>query len=262
MKDIIDFTEKMSIYELLALIISVVALIAPIINWAWKKWIKKAQLHYMSNGTATLFFNQSGSYLRIDGVYEAFIKAVSIKNISISVKRKRDDAKLNLSWSYFISPVNQNLVGNYVQTTEKAHPFRIEVDSIACAFIEFADPFDSAGKVFRLSTKELFAQVQQATVLYREYDEAVAAYRKTSEYAQAKNIIEKDFFWEIGKYDIVICTEFGKEKKEFCFSMFVDEESQKKLHENVDESLIAPLKKEYGVPWCFQNSTVEITEKN
>lgn len=261
MKDIIDFTDKMSIYELLALIISMVALVVPIINWAWKKWIKKAKLHYMSNGTANLFFNQSGSYLRIDGVYEALNKAVSIKNISISVKRRRDDAKLNLSWSYFISPVYQNLVGKYVQTTEKSHPFRIDVDSIACAFIEFADPFDSAGKGFRLCTKELFDQAKQSTMFFNNYYEAVEAYRKIPEYSKAKNTIEKHFFWEIGKYDIMICAEFGKEKKEFCFSMSVDEESHTKLYENVDESLVAPLKKEYGVDWNFQNATVEIVEK-
>ena len=261
MKDMIDFTTKMSIYELLALIVSVVALVAPIIKWVWKKWIKKVQLNYLPNGTASLFFNQSGSYLRIDGVYEAINKAVSIKNITISVKRKRDDAKLNLSWSCFISPVNQSLVGNYVQTTEKAHPFRIDVDSIACAFIEFADPFDSAGKAFRLNTKELFARAQKSTVFHRNYDEAVVAYCKTTEYSQAIKNVEKDFFWEIGKYDIVICAEFGKEKKEFCFSMSVDEESHTKLRENVIESLVAPLKKEYGIAWHFQNATVEIMEK-
>lgn len=262
MGDIIDFTTKMSIYELLALIVSVVALIAPIIKWAWKKWVKKAQLNYLTNGTANLFFNQSGSYLRIDGVYEASNKAVSIKNITVSVKRKRDDAKLNLSWSCFISPVNQNLVGNYIQTTEKAHPFRIDVDSIMCAFIEFADPFDSFGKAFRLSTKDLFAQAQKSSVFYKNYDDAVAAYRKTKEYLQSINIVEKDFFWEIGKYDIVICAEFGKEKKEFCFAMSIDEENHKKLHENIDESLVAPLKKEYGIAWNFQNVVVEIVGEN
>lgn len=262
MKEMIDFTAKMSIYELLALIVSVVSLFAQIIKWAWKKWFKKAQLNYLPNGTANLFFNQSGSYLRIDGVYEALNKAVSIKNITISVKRKRDDAKLNLSWSYFISPVSQNLVGNYVQTTEKAHPFRIDVDSIACAFIEFADPFDSSGKAFRLSTKELFAQAQQSSGIYKNYDDAVEAYRKTKEYLQSMNTVEKDFFWEIGKYDVVIGAEFGKEKKEFCFSMSIDEEIHKKLYENIDESLVAPLKKAYGVAWNFQNAVVEIAAEN
>ena len=44
MKDIIDFTTKMSIYELFALVISTIALVVPIIKWAWEKWIKRAQL--------------------------------------------------------------------------------------------------------------------------------------------------------------------------------------------------------------------------
>ena len=154
------------------------------------------------------------------------------------------------------------MIGNFVQTTEKAHPFRIDVDSIACAFIEFADPFDSAGKAFRLSTKELFSQVQEAIVLFKNYGEAVIAYRATREYSQAMSAIEKAFFWEIGKYDIVLCAEFGKEKKKFCFSMSVDEESHKQLYANIDESLVAPLKKEYGIAWNFPNIAVEITEKN
>lgn len=44
--------------------------------------------------------------------------------------------------------------------------------------------------------------------------------------------------------------------------MSVDEESHTKLRENVDESLIAPLKKAYGIAWNFQNAVVEIVEKN
>lgn len=256
----IDFTAKMSIYELLALIISIIALFVQLGKWIWNKWFKKAKLNYLPIGRAELFFNQSGSYLRIDGVYEALNKPISIKNITVSIKRKQDDKKLNLSWSSFISPVNQNLVGNYIQTTERAHPFRIEADSIACAFTEFADPFDSAGKVFQMNTKELFEQVQQTPALYCNYDEAVITYRKTNEYIQAKNIIEKNFFWEIGKYDIVIYAQFSGKKVEFCYSMSIDENSHKKLYENIEESLVAPLKKVYNIAWNFQNVAVEITE--
>lgn len=258
MNKFIDFTTKISIYELLALLLSVTTILSSTLKWIWIKWIKKAKLNYLPNGTATLFFNQSGSYLRIDGVYEALNKAVSIKNITVSVRRKQDDAKLNLSWSSFISPVNQNLVGNYVQTTERAHPFRIDIDSMVCAFIEFADPFDSAGKAFRLNTKELFEKAKESVILQNNYDEAVIAYRQTKEYSKAKSSIEKNFFWEIGKYDVQICAEFGKTKEVYIFSMSINEENHKKLYENVDESLIAPLKKEYGVAWNFQNVVVEI----
>lgn len=261
MKDLIDFSSKLSIYELLALVLSVFTVLSSIIKWVWKKWVKNAKLNFLPIGTAALFYNQSGSYLRIDGVYEAINKAISIKNISISIQRRRDGAKLNLSWSYLISPVNQNLVGNYIQTTERAHPFRIDVDSMACAFIEFADPFDSAGKAFRLNTKDLFQKAQEAVIIYKKYDEALAIYRQAEEYSQARVLVEKDFFWEIGQYDLQICAEYGKEKKIYTFTMSIDEDTHRRLRENVDEALIAPLKRGYGVAWNFQNAVVEITAK-
>lgn len=99
-------------------------------------------------------------------------------------------------------------------------------------------------------------------MLHSTYDEAVIAYRTTKEYSQSIDNVKKMFFWEIGKYDITICAEFGKKKEKFCFSMSVDEENHKKLYENVEESLVAPLKKEYKVPWNFQSVVVEIVPTN
>ncbi len=126
----IDFTTPMTFYELLAIILAAIAIIIPIAQAAWKRWIITPKLNFLPTGRATLFFNQSGSYLRVDGVYEAENKPIAVKNISVTVTRKKDGQKLNLSWSSFISPVNQSMVGNYLQTTESAHPFRIEADSI------------------------------------------------------------------------------------------------------------------------------------
>lgn len=257
----IDFETPMSIYELLALSISIIAIIIPIGRCLWNKWGKKAKLNYLPNGTVNLFFNQSGSYLRIDGAYEAVNKPISVKSIAVSVIRRKDDKKLNLSWSSFISPVNQSLVGNYIQTTEKAHPFRIEADSIACAFTEFADPFDSAGKVFERTIKDLFEQSRQP-IIDGNYDDAVIKYCQMEKYIQAKSTLEKEFFWEIGKYDIMIYVQFSGKMVEFHYSMCIDESSHKKLYENIDESLVAPLKRIYGIAWSFQNANVEITEIN
>ena len=260
--NMIDFSAKLSIYELLALTLSAITILSSIIKWVWKTWIRKAKLDFLPNGTATLFYNQSGSYLRIDGVYAAINKAISIKNITVSIQRKKDDAKLNLAWSIFISPVNQTLVGNYIHTTEMAHPFRIDADSMMCAFIEFVDPFDSAEKAFRLNTEKLFAKAKNAIIFHETYDDALVTYRQSEEYHQASNLIKKDFFWEIGQYDIQICAYYGKSKKNYLFSMYVDENTYKKLQGNVDEALIEPLKKDYGVKLNFQNAVVKILEKN
>ena len=130
----------MTVYEKWALILSGFALLIPFIQWVYKKWIATAIVKFYPTGQATLFFNQSGSYIRINGVIESERSAVTIKKMSIVLTRKCDDRKLNLTWSYLISPVNANMLGNYVQSTEAAHPFRVEADSVVCAFVEYSDP--------------------------------------------------------------------------------------------------------------------------
>ena len=58
----------MTPYEIVAICLSSIAILIPFIQWAWKKWICKAKLNYYPTGQAYLYFNHSGSYLRIDGV--------------------------------------------------------------------------------------------------------------------------------------------------------------------------------------------------
>ena len=127
---IIDFS-KITIYEVFALTLSIVAILIPVIQWAWKKWIVTPRIYFHSTGRVLLFFNQSGSYIRIDGVYEVMNKPVTITKIAVKVTRRKDGQKKNLMWSSFISPVSQSMIGNYLQTTEFAHSFRIEADSNA-----------------------------------------------------------------------------------------------------------------------------------
>lgn len=99
-----DFSIPMTSYEMLAVVLSIIAILIPIIQMVWKKWIIQEKLNFLSTGTAFLYFNQSGSYLRIDGVYESVHKPVSIKQLPLKLPDQKDDRKLNLQWSSFISP--------------------------------------------------------------------------------------------------------------------------------------------------------------
>ncbi len=57
---------------------------------------------------------------------EAINKPISVKKVTVQINRQKDDAKLNLLWSSFRSPVYQNIAGNALQTTETtAHPFEL-----------------------------------------------------------------------------------------------------------------------------------------
>lgn len=256
----IDFSTPMTFYELVAIILAAVAIIIPIAQAVWKKWFITAKLSFLPTGRALLFFNQSGSYIRIDGVYESERKPISIKKIKIKVTRQRDERKLNLAWSSFISPVNQSMVGNYLQTTESAHPLRIEADSIICAFTEFGDAFDSFGKTFKAGTENLFKRIVEIGNYYQNYAEAAAFYKTTSEYAHAKEVLNKEFFWEIGKYDIDIEVNYNKEIKHFCYTISVGEYEHGLLMNNIDESLLSPLKSNYGVNWEYRTAFVELED--
>lgn len=253
----IDFDTPMTFYELLAVILAAIAIIIPIVQAIWKKWFKKAKLNYISNGKAKLLFNQSGSYLQIDGVYEAINKPISVKKVTVQINRQKDDAKLNLLWSSFRSPVYQNIAGNALQTTETAHPFRIEEDSIMCAFIEFADVFDSFGKTFMQETKPLFENIVR---IRKDYAEALSEYQSLEEYKKAKSIIEKEFFWNIGQYRIEIETFYKNESVKYSFTFSISESDYRQLKSNIDESLVSPLKDRYAIMRNYQWADIELKE--
>lgn len=256
-----DFSIPMTFYELLAIVLAAIAIIIPIMQAVWKRWIVAPKLNFLPTGRVTLFFNQSGSYLRVDGVYEAQNKPIAVKNISVKVTRKKDDQKLNLSWSSFISPVNQSMIGAYLQTTESAHPFRIEADSIMSAFTEFGDAYDSFGKTFKSNTSTLFKQISNIRMVNNSYEEALQQYKTSPDYAAARSRLEKEFFWEIGKYNLEIVAEYGKKSKTFQYEISVGEYEHDRLADNIDEALLSPLKSTYGVTWDYHAAYVELHTK-
>ena len=256
-----DFSVPMTVYEFLAIVLSAIAIMIPIFQAIWKKWIIKEKLNFLPTGRIALFFNQSGSYIRVDGVYEAENKPISVKNISIKATRHKDDRKLNLNWISFISPVNQSVASNVLFSNESAHPFRIEANSITTAFTEFGDSFDSFGKNFRACTAPLFNRVGKIRNSGMSYEEALAQYRAFTEYSQVKDLLRKEFFWEIGKYDLDIAVSYREKTVHFCYTFSVGEYEQNHLLENCDEALITPLKSVYGVALNYQTAYLELHAK-
>lgn len=251
----------MTTYEKLAIMLSAVAILIPIIQWIWKKWIMKESVQFFPTGQAMLFFNQSGSYIRIYGVLESKNKATTIKKIRIVISRMRDDRKLNLAWSHIISPVNQSMLGRFVQTTEAAHPFRVEADSVACAFIEYCDPSDSSGIKIRNICSNLNPYIQ-GIVSNHNFVEALELFSKSPEFLDARNQVAPDMFWEVGKYTVDVYVEYGKRKtKAFPLEFSVTEQNYIDFQKNISEALLASLKNCYNTPCDFKTPTVEVSER-
>ena len=255
----------MTEYESISLTISIVAIILtfliPILQWIWRNWIVSAKVKYYPTGQASLFFNQSGAYMRINGIIESERKATTIKIIKITVTRKKDERKLNLIWSYLISPISQNMLGNFIQTQEMAHPFRIESDSIACAFVEYSDFSDSSGIKIRNICANLMSEMHEITQ-EQNYNQALSKFLISPSYIDARSQITNEFFWEIGKYTVDIVVEYGKQNiKNFLCEFSVSEQDYFKLQKNIDEILIAQLKLYYHVKPDFYYPMIEISAR-
>ncbi len=256
----IDFTTSMTFYEFLAICLAFIGILIPIVQVIWKKWVVKTKLNFFPNERVLVYFNQSGPYIRIDGVYEAENKSTSIRNISLKIVRCRDEKTLNFTWGSFISPVNQLMSYNIMQTTEAAHPFKIESDNIVCLFTEFCDLSNTFSRIFKLLTKELFDSIKNIKNEHDDYIEAYEVYTKSGAYLNAINEIKKDFFWSIGEYDLFIKVKYGNQTKTFKYKINLEENDYKLLLKNIDESLLTPLKYQYGKNLDYYTATIKLLD--
>lgn len=248
----------MTKYETWALVLSIVAILVPVVQLIWNKWIIKPKLKFYPTGRAFLFANKSGSYIRIEGVYEALKKPISIKNISLKIIREKDDAALNLRWSTFINPANQQIMGAISSASEIAHPFRIEADNVACAFTEFTDFYASSEKTLQPTLDALVTDLNCICFKDINYSDALNTYSSLESYKRAKEALERELFWEIGKYKIIIYVEYGNRKKEFYYTFDVTKETYLEIKHNIIEVLAVYLKNYYKIPYDFKSAQVEI----
>jgi len=250
----------MSIYEIISTILSIIAIAIPVLTHFYNKFFKSTKLKHYINGQALLYFNLSGSYIRVDGVYEAQRNYTSIKNVALQITRNTDNQKLKLQWSMFISPVNQCLLGNYTSTLETAHPFRIEKDSIACAFVEYADLNNSANRTLNPLHFSLNKVANELFLTSISFDEAKEKYVDTDEYKALKNEAMGFFYWKIGKYTAEIQTQFENKLTTFTYEFEVNETSKSDLLHNFDEVLLTPLYNRYGLQTTMKPVHVELRE--
>lgn len=244
---IIDFS-TITIYELLALCLSLIAILIPIVQWWWKKSVIKPKLKHYPTGRVYLFNNKSGSYIQFQGVFEALQKPISIRNIKLKIVRQKDDKALNLAWSMLMSPVNQQIVGAYSTVSEIAHPFRIEADSVACAFIEFADFYEASAKTLRPYFERLEEAIHTIDVSNKCYNEAYKEFVTLDEYKDIKSAMEKEMFWIISEYEMILEVEYAEEKVSFNYNFSVSNENMEDMKHNMEETITSSLKNMYNIP--------------
>lgn len=233
-----DFSTPMTTYEFIAMVLSILALVMPVIRWVYDTFIKKLKFDFLPSGMITLFHNKSGSYISFGGVYEAINKSTTIEDISAKVVRKSDNSTLSLTWSIFPSPVYRTVGGNYESSFETAHPFKVDADTLAPAFIEFRNAQTNMeevsdgilGPVVNASTPILFQPNANLLVV----DNGV---KSLNEYAQAKLALNDHFFWKPDDYEVLLITKHSKGVLENRFNISLSMEESARLRSNIDNVL-------------------------
>ena len=237
-----DFSVPMTFYELLAIVLAALALIIPLVKWIYDKYIKKLKISFLPSGNIGIYFNKSGAYISLGGVYDTKNKNAAVKNISAKVTRLSDKAVLSLGWSSFESPVFRKIANNYETTFETAHPFKVEADMLTPVFVEFTNNEENSGEIIAGILKPIHmkanSDLNNSNITVQAYD---PTFRVSPEYKKALLEMNDLFFWKQGNYRIELITEYND--SEFrCYSNFMlSKEDSEKLRANIEEMFVEPL---------------------
>ncbi len=257
-----NFSQPMTSYEFIAIIISIVALLLPFVTKIYYYFFKNIKLKFIPNGQIKLFFNQSGGYIRLYGVYESENRQAIIKNITVKINRINDNSIFTFTWSSFISPVTQNFSNNnFMEAIEIAHPVLIAKDSLFPAFIEFSDYSSSAQTAIYNCLEPLMNKMSMICMNNNSFESVYEECTKSQLYANAKNIINNEFIWKTGKYNLEIGVDYNLKKKSFFYTFEISEHEYKKLQNNIDETIICNLKKRFFLNLNFYAANLPLYEK-
>lgn len=257
----IDFSQPITAYELLAIILAALAIVIPILKWIYDKWIKKLVLSFLPSGTITVCHNKSGSYVSFGGVYEAKNKPAIIKEISANIIRKNDSATLLLVWSTFSSPVYKKVAGNYESSFETAHPFKVEADTLEPTFIEFSNRKENMNEKIDAILKPTYDAAR--FILSTPNIELIPADNKvkSSPEAQAARIaLNDDFFWKKGTYKLELVSKYNNTEMCNTYYFSLSSEESEKLRQNIESMLVIPVADHFRLTVPFNTVRKDYSE--
>ena len=258
--EMVNTTSTMTTYEKWAIALSIIAILIPVVQFIWKTFIQQPKLNYYTTGSAHLFCNKSGSYIQVEGVFESLKQAVSVKNVSIEIVRDSDNKSMCLSWSVFVSPINQRFMGVFASANESAHPFRIEANQISCAFIEFSDSAQASTTTIEPEYNRLIRFSSNLRSRYNICEDAISELKQSDEYSIAKKARENELFWKADSYKAIVSAQYGKKTKSFPLTFDVSEQECTRIHQNIEELLLVPIKECYGLKWQMQPVTIRVKQ--
>lgn len=205
-----------------------------------------------------MFFNKSGAYVSLGGVYEAKYKSAVIKKIVATVFRASDNAQLYLEWSTFPSPVCKRVSGGLETSFEAAHPIKVNTEQLEPVFVEFANgQLNMENKVNSIMEPVYSVANQILATPNIDITFADMQLRQTAYVQGARTALNDEFFWKPGDYSIVMVTKYNSTSQmSHCFKFNLSESESQRLRYNIESILVEPIANYYG-----RNLTINSIQK-
>lgn len=197
----LDFSVAITAYELLAIVLSMLAIAIPFLKWLYKRIFLRLELKYLPNDyTITIYFNESGAYAELGFVLQCKNASIIVNNIKLCITRISDNATLLLDWSVFLSPYSQRVGGNSVYTHETTHPLKIESNGLQLFIIQYSNTNNETVNKLKQIHAEKMDAMKDWEYRSKSYDEAIASFKAQPKYSGYCDSILEEFFWKAGNY--------------------------------------------------------------
>lgn len=253
----------MTEYEIIATVIAGFALIQPWAMWVFKKIFRKIKVSFMPSAKIKLFYNRSGAYLLMGGVIESKNQNCVVKNISAKVIRQKDNAELKLDWSSFISPINQSVGNNFINTNENARPFKIVANELSPIFVELANEDENVNnrlfEIYNKITLDTDKMLKQNPNM--NFDKTKEEFSKNSNYKKSKQELLEDFYWKESAYVVEFVIVYNNNRRiVYKYQFDINKKESASLKENIDTALNLELNRLYSMPYNFSCPQKEYVE--
>ena len=92
-------------------------------------------------------------------------------------------------------------------------------------------------------------------------DEALKAFKASSDFTQAYRDLQATFFWQAGQYKLSIENQYETKEAKFEYRFTLQQYDIDKLNGNIDKILVSILSEKYNIPIGCETPAVDLLEK-
>lgn len=247
-----DFSQPITTYEFIAIILSTIALLIPILKFLYNKFICKARIELILFDNLKLFFNKSGPYCRVGIAINCLKQDSTISRFNMKIIREEDNATLKLGNCTFLPTITQSVSGNYLVSQETSHPFNVKKDGIIPIVMEFSLSNNEVVNELKMVFTDNINYVNRELKDSTEYEQIKKRLLANDKYIEGSKRLLEEFFWKKGNYKMVIYCNYNNsycEKKVFNFNITTQE--SEKLKNNIQEAFLSDLNQNFFIPNNF-----------